>query len=636
MPFHPIPIKEITPMPKLRLVAFALLICSLIFANATTGHAKSITTDSEVIVIADVHGAYPELTTLLKELKLISSNLDWSGGKTHLVSLGDLVDRGKNSRKVIELMIKLDKQAEKVGGALHQVLGNHEIMLMTGDFRYVSDKEFNVFSDLETKADRDQLLIQYKEVFSGKKTDLKNSFNSTFPKGFMGLVRAYSPKGHLGRWLRSKGNTVLKVNENLHVHGGLSLDALKETLGSINKSGRDALADYDQAQEILSKHNILSWSTQNFNGLEHLIKLTNNNRLSRKPWYKAANQVLDAHSSILYSNTGPYWYRGNASCPEVFETYTVDFVLNHFDAKRIIIGHTPKYQRLVSRMKNRVIMADTGMLASYYQGTASAIISNSDDINAFHSQEKFKNTLHPETRQFIGNPEGMDDNRTEQFLRQASIIENKAIGTGITRSRVLQLEHNGVTMRAIFKTFDNAKGMQTRERLSKSKGLADRYIYEIAAYKLDRLLNQNLIPPVTLRTIDGKEGAIQLWIEETITENKRKDSKVEYVGSCSISNQTRIQTVFDTLIYNVDRNNGNLLWDKEFNLYLIDHSQTFGTPVNIPKMYRRSKIRLSSDYKEKLESLTEASMTKEIGEYLHPDQIKAVIARRDLLLQKNF
>ena len=83
---------------------------------------------------------------------VIDADFNWSGGKTHLVSLGDLLDRGPESRKVVELLMKLDGQAEKAGGAVHLALGNHEVMVMTGDLRYVSAAEFAAFAGDETQA----------------------------------------------------------------------------------------------------------------------------------------------------------------------------------------------------------------------------------------------------------------------------------------------------------------------------------------------------------------------------------------------------------------------------------------------------------------------------------------------------
>ena len=134
-------------------------------ASAASPH--DIKTSGRVVAFADVHGAFDDWVALLRELGVVNAQLDWSGGRTHLVSLGDLIDRGPGSRKVVELMMKLDEQADRAGGAVHLALGNHEVMVMTGDLRYVSRVEFAAFAADETQADRDALFADYRRFNPG-------------------------------------------------------------------------------------------------------------------------------------------------------------------------------------------------------------------------------------------------------------------------------------------------------------------------------------------------------------------------------------------------------------------------------------------------------------------------------------
>ncbi len=77
---------------------------------------------SRVVVFADVHGAYHALVDLLKKTGVIDKSLSWVGGSTHLVSLGDLLDRGGESRKVLELLMRLEEEAQRDGGRVHVTL----------------------------------------------------------------------------------------------------------------------------------------------------------------------------------------------------------------------------------------------------------------------------------------------------------------------------------------------------------------------------------------------------------------------------------------------------------------------------------------------------------------------------------
>ena len=88
-----------------------------------------------VVAFADVHGAYSELTALLQSQGVVDADLHWKAGRTHLVSLGDLLDRGDDSRKVMDLLMRLQSEAAAAGGRVHVVVGNHEAMNVLGDLR---------------------------------------------------------------------------------------------------------------------------------------------------------------------------------------------------------------------------------------------------------------------------------------------------------------------------------------------------------------------------------------------------------------------------------------------------------------------------------------------------------------------
>jgi hypothetical protein len=109
--------------------AVSQFVSLLLFLSLSCGAPAAdydVRTESRVVAFGDVHGAYDDWVAMLRELGVVDGDLNWSGGDTHLISLGDLIDRGPGSRAVVQLMMKLDRQAEKAGGAVHMVLGNHE------------------------------------------------------------------------------------------------------------------------------------------------------------------------------------------------------------------------------------------------------------------------------------------------------------------------------------------------------------------------------------------------------------------------------------------------------------------------------------------------------------------------------
>ena len=174
-----------------------------------------------IVAVGDVHGAYDALVTTLQNAGVIDDDLNWSGGKTHLVSTGDLLDRGAESRRVMDLMMRLEGEAAHAGGQVHQLLGNHEVMNLIGDLRYVADAEFASYLDIESPEERE---LQYQQFSFGKPAGgggaaILQEFNRLAPPGFFGHRRAFRSDGHYGKWLLEQPFMVV-VNDVAFVHGG--------------------------------------------------------------------------------------------------------------------------------------------------------------------------------------------------------------------------------------------------------------------------------------------------------------------------------------------------------------------------------------------------------------------------------
>src|SRR5210317_2365293 len=133
---------------KLWLPALFFLLLAPGMANAG---AKKIddyhwTGVDRVVAIGDLHGDYGQYIRVMESAGLIDKRGKWSGGQTHLVQTGDITDRGADSRKIIDHLVKLSKQAKKKGGYVHLLIGNHETMNVIGDLRYVSPGEYAAFA----------------------------------------------------------------------------------------------------------------------------------------------------------------------------------------------------------------------------------------------------------------------------------------------------------------------------------------------------------------------------------------------------------------------------------------------------------------------------------------------------------
>lgn len=608
---------------------------------AEDSFSASYTTDHKVIAIGDIHGAYQRFHDLLTELQLIDEQDNWSGGDTYLVSLGDLLDRGAESRKVIDLVIKLQKQAEKSDGKVIQVLGNHELMVTTGDLRYVSKAEFSAFEKEESNKERaalfDYFKLQHPDL---SKEQLDNSFLENYPLGYAGFVKAFSTQGKYGQWLHS-AMPVVKVNDSIFVHGGLSSELIGMSIKEVNSSVK-SVWEYQNIIIRLTDSGVLPLGTDFWTSLDYLftklqpyIRKNKANFRNKLPkWTNDFNRLVKLQDSFPFSEVSPMWYRGNAYCHPYSESFNTEKLLKQFDAKRIVVGHTPLYKDIRSRLNEQVILADTGMLKKAYHGKATALIINGDEVMVHTLGEEALSPLLAEIKNNSVGSTKMTDAQIEDFLLTGKIIASKKIGVGINNPNVVTLEKNGKTIRALHKVFEPQEMMHRSSRDRNDK-MIDRYQNEIAAYKLDRMLDLNQVPVAVKREIKGsKLGLLQYWVEGMISETERREKNIEFISYCPKLEQYRTRYIFDVLIYNDDRNDGNIVFSEAENmLYLIDHTLAFSSADNRPKMYQKVSLQLSSLFRKKLASLTLESLDEKLAGILSSRQINAIIERRDLILE---
>ncbi len=183
----------------------------------------------KLIAVSDIEGNFNALSSFLLSNKVIDENYNWAYGKGSLLLNGDMVDRGNNVLPVLWLIYKLEYQAERAGGKVHFILGNHDVMNIQGRFRYARDKYRKLAVLIGTHEDeRDN----YKELFS--------------------------EKSHLGKWLRSK-NVIEKIGDYIFVHAGLSKELidLGMNLDEINSFIRDNY-DTDFSEENITAKTLYS------------------------------------------------------------------------------------------------------------------------------------------------------------------------------------------------------------------------------------------------------------------------------------------------------------------------------------------------------------------------------------------
>jgi hypothetical protein len=618
-----------------------LLLCLMVLASLSQAASRyDISAPGRVVAFGDVHGAYDDWTALLRELGVVDDQLNWAGGNTHLVSLGDLIDRGPGSRQVVELLIKLSGQARQTGGAVHMVLGNHEVMVMTGDLRYVSKEEFAAFAADESEADRDKLFADYRALNpGGSDATVRAAFDQDYPPGFAALRQAYSPKGKLGSWLIQQP-FVIKVNDKVYMHGGIASLPSGDNLDKLNKKLQVELRTFINTMEELRVSGVMPLHVGYHDRLTFLNARVEEfvaaNPRKRADWFEQVQTIFEAQEAFVFSEDSPNWYRGTAMCHPLAESYNTERFLKRVGAKQLVMGHTPTRGDVEQRMDGLAIRLDTGMLASVYKGRASALVSGAGQDYVHYLGQAGRAQPVAEQSSLSQKLSGMSDTELEDFMRTAPIVSIKDIGTGVTKPKRVTQERDGITNDAVFKYEDTHPGLEKKSGyIARRNNDSDRYQYDVAAYKLDRMLGWQMVPAAVISEVDGDEGALSDWVENSINERDRLETEIPFSGYCKQNEQYRLRFVFDILIHNDDRNLTNILWTKDdFMLKFIDHSLAFRSTEKRPKQYRKVTLLVSDLLRDRLQALNEQNLTAELSDYLHPRQIEAILARRDLILEE--
>jgi hypothetical protein len=237
-----------------------------------------------------------------------------------------------------------------------------------------------------------------------------------------------------------------------------------------------------------------------------------------------------------------------------------------------------------------------------------------------------------------GRDANLSDAEIENFLLHAKVVEKEDIGSGITHPVKLELELDGRVRKAAFKTVDIQSLRLTRfapGRAPSELNFKDDYRYERAAYLLDRILGLDMVPVAVLRKIDGTEGAVIDWVSGAINEKERIDRKVSPPDPVEFVNQQAVMRLFDALILNVDRNAGNeLVTTEDWKVHLIDHSRAFRFWKDLPDEFLSRPASLPRGLLAKLEALEDLSLFRELKGLLSHAQVKAMLERRDKILEK--
>jgi hypothetical protein len=327
-----------------RIVRIALL--ALATLGIFMGSAAQAQRSQKIIAVGDLHGDLQAWLTIAKAAGVMTADGHWAGGRTTLVQLGDIADRGPDTLAIIRSLQQLQAEAPHAGGSVVVVLGNHEAMNLLGDYRYTTPGEYAAFADDRSVARRERVYMANRKQLEAAAhavdpkvlpSQVRQQWLAQTPLGWVEHRVAWSPAGEIGKWATNNA-AVVKIGGTLFVHGGISAEYARQPLDAVNRRVAAAMAAAD-----------------------------------------------DNPNSVLTDPLGPLWYRGlvmtdpdaqaaraamKPPSPPIGADQELDAVLAAYGAQRLVIGHTPSLKGIQIIGNGRLARIDTGN-SRYYGGPLS-------------------------------------------------------------------------------------------------------------------------------------------------------------------------------------------------------------------------------------------------------------------------
>jgi hypothetical protein len=362
---------------------FLRIACAFLLFTAAVQNPR------RVVAVGDVHGNLDGFTAMLKASGLIDDARQWTGENSTLVLLGDLVDRGPQSRAVLDFVMTLQGEAQKRGGAVRVSLGNHEVMNIMGDMRYVVAADYSAFADNRSEQRRRTAFRDYSRMETRKgRMPVEEDWMKSHPLGFIEHREAFGPQGKYGKWLRGL-SAVNKVDDSIFLHGGINPALEVKSIERINSGVKAELQLFDRiTRYMIDRQLALPFFTiEEFSqaAKEEFDKLSLMKPVEQTPESRVHAQILEGLFQVpnwlSVHDNGPLWFRGYDRWQEAEGEAQLAQLTQVLGIKRIIVAHTPQPNGEVrQRFGGKVFLIDTGMLI----GRASALEISGSRIRAIY------------------------------------------------------------------------------------------------------------------------------------------------------------------------------------------------------------------------------------------------------------
>jgi hypothetical protein len=380
----------------------------------TTAGWLSAQQPRRVVAIGDIHGATDEFVAIMQAANLMDASRRWSGGAATFIQTGDFTDRGAGVRAVMELMMTLESQADKAGGRVITLLGNHEVMNLVGEQRDVTPGIYATFADAESEARRERAWAQYSDLAAARAKAravvpdvyamTKEHWMAEHPPGWLEYRETFLPRGRYGKWLRGK-RVSARVNGTLFMHAGPDPLGASLEIDAIETRVRQEIAMFDRfvdravsaklALPFFDLNELVQVAAGEIRAVNAVMAAAKEAgeapdlRAFDIEFVKLAAEVIKIAEWHLLAEAGPLWYRGYASAPEATLREPVAAFFSKNDISRIVVGHTPTAERrIVTRLGGAIAVIDTGMLTSAYKGRPSALEIAGNQLTAIYTDAR--------------------------------------------------------------------------------------------------------------------------------------------------------------------------------------------------------------------------------------------------------
>jgi hypothetical protein len=503
---------------------------------------------------------------------------------------------------------------------------------------------------------------------------LRDSWLDEHPLGFLEYVESFGPEGEYGRWLRQRP-LVATAGGTLFIHAGIAPRNADLSLAELNARELGFIERLDRDRRALVETGVIL----PFFTLAEIVHVVRGEAAEPEasgaevsPRLQAvarARSTLDALEEHL-GEESLFWYRGWSDLPGEELAALGDRLADSLGVERFVAGHTPARDGSIrTRLAGRFAFIDTGMLGAVYDGRPSALellegtatalyvgapsellledgaagaaggAASRPRLLAWRAAGDEASVAAPAAPVAWRGPDGetlpfSDEAEIERFLATALIVSDEPIPEGITKPRKLLLEADGVRAHAAFRYHhDEDRNVRLGDG-TRQTFFIDSFRNEVAAYRLSRLLGMRNLPPAVLRTVDRKDGSLQLWIEGGRTQEVVQEEGINVPGDKLLrrNRQSWDMKVFDNLINNIDRNAGNVVWDEDWSLWLIDHTRAFARSRELLRPADVSHC--SRALFAALGTLDEEALQARMEDLLGRWEIRALLVRRDLLVRR--